>query len=60
MEEDRFAPNPNELIELLEALPSKIKYLIIDEVQKLQKLLDVVHLLIESKKSIKIFILFFL
>jgi len=37
------------------ALPSEIKYIIIDEIQKIPRLLDVVHLLIE--KTDKIFIL---
>lgn len=57
LEEDRFARNPNELIELVEAMPTSPKYVIIDEIQKLPKLLDVVHLLIEDRKSKKIFIL---
>lgn len=53
--EEKFAKNPRELIEIVESLPSKIKYIIIDEVQKNPKLLDIVHYLIEKKK--KIFIL---
>ena len=53
--EEKFSKNPRELIEIVEALPNKIKYIIIDEVQKNPKLLDIVHLLIERKK--KIFIL---
>jgi predicted AAA+ superfamily ATPase len=56
-EEERFARSPKELIQLVEAVPSKVKYVIIDEIQKLPKLLDVVHLLIENKKSKKKFIL---
>jgi predicted AAA+ superfamily ATPase len=56
-EEDRFARNPSELIEVVEALPAKAKYVVIDEIQKLPKLLDVIHLLIETRKSKKIFIL---
>ena len=44
-------------MELVEAMPANSKYVIIDEVQKLPVLLDVVHLLIENKKSEKIFIL---
>lgn len=57
LEEARFTRNPNELIELVDGMPSESNYVIIDEVQKLPKLLDVVHLLIENKKSEKVFIL---
>jgi predicted AAA+ superfamily ATPase len=57
LEEDRFSRYPNELAELVEALPVNVKHVIIDEIQKLPKLLNVVHLLIETKKSKKIFIL---
>lgn len=56
-EEARFARYPNELIELVGAMPSRQTYVIIDEVQKVPKLLDVVHLLIESLKCKKYFIL---
>ena len=55
--EDRFARNPIELAELVDALPEHEKYVIIDEIQKVPKLLDVIHLLIESKKCKKYFIL---
>ena len=51
--EDRFTKNPSELKQIIEALPSK--YIIIDEIQKIPKLLDIVHSLIE--KTNKIFIL---
>jgi uncharacterized protein len=57
MEEERFARNPNELIELVAALPSNCWHVIIDEIQKVPKLLDVVHLLLETKKCRKYFIL---
>jgi predicted AAA+ superfamily ATPase len=57
LEEARFANNPNELIELVEAMPKNTTHVIIDEVQKLPKLLDVVHLLIENKKTKKCFVL---
>jgi predicted AAA+ superfamily ATPase len=56
-EEYKFSQNPSELIELVEGQPQTIKYIIIDEIQKVPKLLDVVHLLIESKKSQRFFIL---
>ncbi len=57
IEEDVFSRNPNQLIAVVEALPETVHYVIIDEIQKIPKLLDIVHLLIESKKSSKIFIL---
>lgn len=47
-EEKRFAANPDELIAIVKALPAEITHVIIDEVQKLPKLLDVVHHLIEA------------
>lgn len=53
-EEQRFAKNPDELTIIVRALPDHTQHVIIDEVQKLPKLLDVVHDLIEttSKKFI--------
>ncbi|MHB1949648.1 MAG: ATP-binding protein [Gammaproteobacteria bacterium] len=53
-DEQRFSRNPDELELIAEALPSETKHIIIDEVQKIPKLLDVVHNLIEttSKKFI--------
>jgi uncharacterized protein len=56
-EEAKFSRSPNELIYLVEAMPESSKYVIIDEIQKIPKLLDIVHLLIESKKCQKFFIL---
>ncbi|MCX7114349.1 MAG: AAA family ATPase [Gammaproteobacteria bacterium] len=55
--EDRFARNPMELVAIVEAMPSSVHYVIIDEIQKVPKLLDVVHLLLETKKCGKYFIL---
>lgn len=55
--EDRFARNPMELAELVDALSEDEQYVIIDEIQKVPKLLDVIHLLIESKQCKKYFIL---
>jgi len=46
--EDRFARSPGELQAIVKALPESTTHIIIDEIQKLPKLLDVVHLLIES------------
>ena len=56
-EEARFARHPNLLIELVNAMPQEARYVIIDEIQKQPKLLDVVHLLLESQKCGKYFIL---
>ncbi len=53
--EERFIRNPSELYAIVKALPEKIKYVVIDEIQKVSKLLDEVHRLIEETK--KIFIL---
>lgn len=47
-EEQRFARNPEDLFSIVKALPNDITHIIIDEIQKLPKLLDVVHDLIES------------
>lgn len=47
-EERNFARNPDELAAIVRALPGHIRHIIIDEVQKLPKLLDVVHDLIET------------
>jgi len=54
-EENRFALKPSELEAIILALPKKIIRIVIDEIQKIPKLLDVVHLLIE--KTNKTFIL---
>jgi predicted AAA+ superfamily ATPase len=47
-EEQRFSRNPDELIAIASALAPQIQHIIIDEVQKLPKLLDIVHELIET------------
>lgn len=47
-EEQRFARNPDSLEAIVKALPPEITHVIIDEVQKLPKLLDLVHELIET------------
>ncbi len=54
-EEARFARNPDQLIDLVAGMPATQTHVIIDEIQKLPKLLDVVHYLIE--KTNKYFIL---
>ena|SRR3990167_2080013 len=50
--EARFTKKPGELINVVNALPEKINYVIIDEVQKVPKILNVVHLLIEEKQKL--------
>lgn len=55
--EDRFARNPMELVSVVDAMTPQEKYVIVDEIQKVPKLLDVIHLLIETKKCKKYFIL---
>src|SRR3990167_7130208 len=47
-DETRFARRPGELESMVKALPAATKHIIIDEVQKIPRLLDVVHDLIES------------
>ena len=47
-EEQRFAKNPDELIAIVKGLSSDVSHIVIDEVQKLPKLLDIVHHLIET------------
>lgn len=53
--EDRFQTQPHQLYAMVKALPTTIKYVIIDEIQKVPKLLDEVHRLIEETD--KIFVL---
>lgn len=47
-EEALFSRNPSELRAQVLALPDPINYVVIDEIQKIPKLLDVVHQLIEQ------------
>ncbi len=58
-EEDRFARDPAELIAIADSLPDQIQHVVIDEIQKLPRLLDVVHLLIERPQitPAKIFVM---
>jgi predicted AAA+ superfamily ATPase len=44
----RFKQNPDELSNIVHALPEHIQHVIIDEIQKVPMLLDVIHDLIES------------
>ena len=50
-EEDRFSRNPDLLTELI--AENSYKRVIIDEVQKIPKILDIVHLEIEKNKNIQ-------
>jgi len=54
-EELRFSRNPDTLVQIVNALPDTTSHIIIDEVQKIPKLLDLVHELIETTN--KIFVL---
>ncbi|MEK6733897.1 MAG: AAA family ATPase, partial [Pseudomonadota bacterium] len=46
--ENRFARDPVELVRIVKALPENTRYIVIDEIQKVPKLLDIVHQLIET------------
>jgi predicted AAA+ superfamily ATPase len=46
--EDRLSRNPQELQAIVLALPEVITHVVIDEIQKIPKLLNVVHYLIEN------------
>jgi len=46
--EDQYSRNPNELKYIVEALPKEQTHIVIDEIQKVPKLLDIVHYLIET------------
>lgn len=54
-EEDRFAHDPNELYRIVTSLPDSITHIIIDEIQKVPRLLDIVQQLM--KKSKKYFVM---
>ena len=51
-EEDRFLRKPQTLYEMVKSLPDSVTHVVIDEIQKVPKLLDVVHLLMGEKKQI--------
>jgi predicted AAA+ superfamily ATPase len=54
--EDRFLRHPSEIHAMVKALPEEIPFVVLDEIQKVPKLLDEVHRLIEEKTD-KLFIL---
>lgn len=47
-QEERFSPSPKELQYIVDALPKEQTHVVIDEIQKAPKLLDIIHSLIES------------
>lgn len=51
-EENRFSRHPDELAVIARSLSPQKKYIIIDEIQKIPKLLDIIHTLIEEKLPI--------
>ncbi|MBI2335611.1 MAG: ATP-binding protein [Deltaproteobacteria bacterium] len=51
-EEERLAKDPNALLAQVKGLDQKTRWIVIDEIQKLPKLLDVVHLCIEKHKKL--------
>ena len=48
--EERLARDPESLISELKALPSNFNTIVLDEIQKVPKLLDVVHYILENEK----------
>lgn len=50
-EEDRYARNPQELAAQLEAARGRIQWVVLDEIQKVPKLLDVAHARIEARRT---------
>jgi predicted AAA+ superfamily ATPase len=49
VQEDRFSRHPEDLSAMVQALPNQVTHIVLDEIQKIPKLLDVVHQLIESE-----------
>lgn len=49
-EEDRFARDPDELSRIVGALPESITHVVLDEIQKVPRLLDVVQQLMKKSK----------
>lgn len=48
--EDRFSRRPESLIAVVNSLPSSVTHIIIDEIQKAPRLLNVIHHLIETSR----------
>lgn len=51
-EEERLSKNPSSLLAQIDALDPSIRWILLDEIQKVPKLLDVVHLEIERHKRL--------
>jgi len=47
--EAQFSQNPAQLYDIVKALPSHVTHVVLDEIQKVPKLLDVVHRLLKEK-----------
>lgn len=56
-DEERLSRQPDDLISEVLGLPAKVTHVFIDEIQKIPKLCDIVHHLIEDKKVPQKFIL---
>jgi predicted AAA+ superfamily ATPase len=56
-EEDRFTRDPDLFVEVVNGLSPQVSCVVIDEIQKVPKLLDLVHLLIEESEVKRQFIL---
>ncbi len=52
-QEDLFLKNPNRLKDIIKEQVQQIEFVIVDEIQKVPKLLDVIHFCIEKNKKIK-------
>lgn len=52
-QEDSYSLSPNLLKELIAEKKGKLKYVVIDEIQKVPRLLDVVHSCIEKNKELQ-------
>src|SRR3990167_6377899 len=50
-EEERLAKDPGALLAQVKGLDQKTRWIVIDEIQKLPKLLDVVHLCIDKDRK---------
>ena len=55
--EQEYSMNPGKLVSIVEGLSDHVTHVVIDEVQKNSKLLDLVHFLMESRNSKKHFVL---
>lgn len=49
--EELYTQHPNRLVEIVNALPETVTHVVLDEILKVPKLLDIVHSLIEKTKK---------